>query len=75
MRRFMNRAIFGEGSKDYSASRSQFRMRHDCEMLKPETANIENLLISAPLFIDLYDSIPSVLGNREGTPLDADDKP
>lgn len=47
----------------FDEGKGQLRMRHDCEMLKRETAIIENLLISAPLFIDLYDGIPSVLAS------------
>jgi len=41
---------------------NQFRMRHDCKIVKREATIIENLLISVPLFIDLYDGIPTVLG-------------
>ena len=46
----------------------QFRMRHDCKILKEEAGLIENLLISLPLFIDLYDGIPSVLATINATP-------
>jgi len=46
----------------------QFRMRHDCKMLKVESGMIEHLFISVPLFIDLYDGIPRVLATIDAAP-------
>lgn len=52
----------------FDKERDRLRMRHDCEILKQEAAIIENLLISAPLFIDLYDGIASVLATIKAIP-------